>query len=104
MTTTSFGAPGFSGSGGLAGAGAAANKPRMNATNPSIRRPSDIKLVQLSPQPLVHNLRVGLTLHRLHRLTDEEAEQLLLATLVLGDLVGVRGEDFVDLGIDRAGV
>jgi hypothetical protein len=42
--------------------------------------------------------------HRLHRLADEEAEQLVLAAAILGDLVGVGGEDLVDLGVDRAGV
>ena len=39
------------------------------------------KSVQLGPQPLVDDLRIGLALHRLHHLPDEEAEQLLLAAL-----------------------
>src|SRR5690349_21575821 len=59
---------------------------------------------QFRPEPLVHQLRVGLARHRLHRLADEKAEQLLLAGLVLGDLVGIGGEDLVDLRIDLAGV
>src|SRR4029078_8276977 len=46
------------------------------------------RLGQFRPQPFVDELRVGLALHGLHRLADEEADQLLLASLVLGDLVG----------------
>jgi hypothetical protein len=39
----------------------------------------------------------------LSHLTDEEAEELVLAAAVFGDLVGVPGQDVVDRGIDRAG-
>jgi hypothetical protein len=49
-------------------------------------------------------LRVGLALHRLHRLADEEAEQRFLAALVLLDLVGIVGQDFCDRRFDRAGI
>jgi hypothetical protein len=62
------------------------------------------KSVQLRAQAFVDHLRVGLAGHRLHRLANEETEQRLLAGLVFGDLVGVGGEDLVDLGVDRAGV
>src|SRR4030095_3515223 len=61
-------------------------------------------LAELRPQPFVDHAGVGLAGHRLHRLADEEAEQRLLAGLILLDLVGVGGEDLVDLGVARAGV
>jgi hypothetical protein len=48
--------------------------------------------------------RIGLALHRLHRLADEEAEQRFLAALILGDLVGIGGEDFGDGRLDGAGI
>src|SRR6476659_6655384 len=62
------------------------------------------KSSQLRPKPLVHQLRVRLALHRLHRLPDEESEQLLFAGFVVRDLVGVGAEHLVDLGIDGARV
>ena len=37
-------------------------------------------------------------------LADEEAEQLVLAAAVFGELVGIGGEDFVDHRLDRAAV
>src|SRR3546814_5092987 len=50
------------------------------------------------------DLRIGLALHRLHRLADEEAEQRFLAALILRDLVGIGGKNLGNLGFDRAGV
>src|SRR3546814_17686600 len=55
-------------------------------------------------QQFVHHLRIGLALHRLHRLADEEAEQRFLAALILRDLVGIGGKNLGNLGFDRAGV
>src|SRR6185312_237751 len=60
--------------------------------------------IELCPQPLIDKLRIGLAAGRLHHLTDKEAEELRLAGLILADLVGVGGEDLVDLDVDRAGV
>src|SRR5689334_1444413 len=124
MTTTSFG-----GAGGWAvdceakNAAAAASRnlrmgphrapaeagPRRAAIAALARRsrllpPQEYELTELRPKPFVDDLRVRLAGHGLHRLADEEAEQLLLAGLVLGDLVGVGGENLVDLGIDGASV
>src|SRR4030095_8742135 len=60
--------------------------------------------IQFRPQPLVDDARIGLALHRLHHLADEEAEQRLLAALVLGDLVRIRRQHFIHRCIDGAGV
>ena len=43
-------------------------------------------LAQLGFKDLVHHLRVGLALHGLHRLADEEAEQRFLAALYCSTL------------------
>src|SRR3546814_16253488 len=40
----------------------------------------------------------------LHRLTNEEAEQLVLAAAIFGDLVGVGGYNLGDDCLDRAGI
>src|SRR6187431_1017539 len=46
--------------------------------------------------------RVRLALALLHHLSDEEAEELVLARAVLGHLLGVSGDDAVDHLDDRA--
>src|SRR3546814_15862104 len=40
----------------------------------------------------------------LHRLADEEAEQLVLAAAIIGNLVRVRSHDLGDFGLDRTGI
>ncbi len=74
--------------------------PRATTCGPKVRA----GLAQRLFQKLVDDLRIGLALHGLHRLADEEAEQRFLAVLVLRDLVGIVGEDLRDRRLDGAGV
>src|SRR5262245_14288055 len=71
--------------------------PRAGASAAMVRPPSD---AQLRFQELVDLLRVALALRRLHDLPDEEAEQLVLAGAVLGDLAGILAHHLVDGGDD----
>src|ERR1700733_10994289 len=48
--------------------------------------------------------RIGLALSGLHRLADEEAEQLVLAGAVVGKLAWIAGDHFVDDALDRRAV
>ena len=58
------------------GAGGSGAQGRSGQQNPTHHI---LLLSQLRPQALVDYARIGLAGHRLHRLADEEAEQLLLA-------------------------
>src|SRR6185437_4523746 len=66
--------------------------------------PPDGSSRQLLAQSLIEQRRIGLALRRLHDLADEEAEQLLLAAAILGDLVRLRRHDRGDRRVDGAGI
>src|ERR1019366_8859928 len=53
-------------------------------------------LPQLLVQKLVHYRWIGLSLRRLHHLTDKEADHGLLARAVLLQLPGIGGDHLVD--------
>ena len=61
-------------------------------------------LGELLREKLVDDLGVALAAHLLHALADEEPDDLGVSILVARHLVGVRGDDRVDDGLDRAGV
>ena len=61
-------------------------------------------LQKLAPQRLGDEFGVGFALGGFHDLAGEEVEELFVAALDLGDLVGVGGDDFVDDHVDRTGV
>src|ERR1700683_975499 len=50
---------------------------------------------------LVESRRVGLALRGLHRLADEESEQLVLAGAILRQLRRIGGDHGIDRGFDR---
>src|SRR3546814_15177780 len=64
----------------------------------------NLGLCERLPEQLVHHGGIGLAAAGLHRLTNEEAEQLVLAAAIFGDLVGVGGYNLGDDGLDRAGI
>src|SRR6516164_3819858 len=59
---------------------------------------------ELLAQQLVELGGVGLALRRLHHLTDEEAEQLVLAGAVLLELTRILGNRLVDRTLDRGSI
>src|SRR2546430_17200685 len=63
-----------------------------------------ILLSELSAQQLVQLRRVGLAGGRLHDLTYEESEQLVLARAVLGELSGIAGHHLIDHALDSGGI
>src|SRR5918993_2029495 len=60
--------------------------------------------LQLLSEQVVDDLRVGLALRGFHHLSDEEAEESLLAAAVLLQLLRAGREDFVDDALDLARV
>ena len=68
------------------------------------QRSTGFALFELFLQQLVDLLRVRLALRRLHRLTDEETEDLFLAAAELFHLRRVGRDDLVDHRFDGAGV
>src|SRR5437762_12643185 len=63
-----------------------------------------ILLSELCAQQLVQLRRVGLAGGRLHDLTYEESEQLVLARAVLGELSGIAGHHLIDHALDGGGI
>src|SRR5215203_136904 len=72
----------------------------MRATAAAACRISAERLLQ----QIVDHAGIGLAAHRLHRLADEETEQLVLAAAIFGDLIGIGGHYSGDHCVDRAGV
>src|SRR3546814_12766869 len=64
----------------------------------------NLGLCERLPEQLVHHGGIGLAAAGLHRLTNEEAEQLVLAAAIFGDLLGVGGYKLGDDGLDRSGI
>src|SRR5579863_7534539 len=81
-------------------------KPRTGCRSSMKRRSSPSARVATSAtellfEQLVQACRVGLALRGLHRLADEESEQLVLARAILGQLRWIGGDDGVNSGLDR---
>jgi hypothetical protein len=53
-------------------------------------------LAKLLSQQLIHHLRIGLTLRRLHHLADKEARNRLLPGAVLFHLLRIGGDDLIN--------
>src|SRR3546814_14860731 len=56
---------------------------------------------ELFLQQAIQSIRIGLALRRTHGLADEEAEQLVLAGAIFGELAGILRHHVVDRGDDR---
>src|SRR5207249_3755683 len=69
-------------------------------------RPEEVGFLRLSGQlplqNLVHLRGIRLALGRLHHLTDEGVERLILPGAIVFGLLGVRGEDLVHYFLDLA--
>ncbi len=57
---------------------------------------------ELLLQDIVDDLGIGLAAHRLHHLTDEEAEQFVASAAILRELGGLGGDDLLAGLCDRA--
>ena len=55
-------------------------------------------------EQIVDDTRIGLALHGLHRLADEETEKLFLASAILFELTGIIQKDLTYNGLDRGSV
>src|SRR3546814_11989211 len=56
---------------------------------------------ELFLQQAIQSIRIGLALRRTHGLADEEAEQLVLAGAIFGELAGILRHHVVTRGADR---